>query len=122
MKLNPKQINRLILRAQKMWGLEDWTIEWQSAKCDYEGDIEIRFTERYALISLDKEKITDLQNLRRTIIHEVGHCLLIIVERGIDDFAEHYIKDKKARAVFWEQVNTRQNEILDHLIVKVFKI
>lgn len=122
MNITAKTVNRILARAQKTWGIPEWTIEWQFGNCDYEGDIEIRFSEKYALITLDKKKIPDRTTLNRTIFHEVGHCILIAVERGIDDFVEHYIRDKKARDVFWEQVNTRQNECLDHLVTRVFHL
>ena len=122
MKIVPKQIDRLILRAQRLWGLEDWTIEWQFGQCEFEGDIEIRFTEKYALVTLDKSKIVDRQNLVRTIYHEVGHCLIEILDRNLSDFVEHYIKNPKTKKIFWERLNTDENVILDHLICRVFKL
>lgn len=122
MNFTTKQVNRILARAQKAWGLTDWTIEWQVGKCEYEGDIEMRFTEKYALITLDKSHITDRQNLTRTIFHECGHCVFEAVERGTSDFAEHYIKDKKARAVFYEQLNTRQNEVIDTIVTRVMGV
>lgn len=117
-----KQVDRILARAKKAWGLSEWTIDWQWGKCDYEGDIEIRFSEKYALITLDRINNPDRQTLTRTLYHEVAHCVLIVIERGISDFTDHYIKDRRARDVFWEQVNTRENEVIDHLITRVFHL
>lgn len=122
MNITKAAVNRILARAQKAWGLQEWTIEVCFGTCDYEGDIEMRFSEKYALITLDKKKITDRVNLIRTIYHEVGHCVFVPVERGTSDFAEYYIKDRKARDVFYEQLNTRQNEVLDHIITRVFHL
>jgi hypothetical protein len=122
MNFTTKQVNRFLAQAQKAWGLTDWTIEWQWGNCSYEGDVELRFTEKYALITLDKKNIPDKVILKRTIFHEVGHCIFEAIERGVSDFADHYIKDKKARDVFYEQLNTRQNEILDHIVTKVMEV
>lgn len=117
-----RQVDRILARARKAWGLSEWTIEWKWGKCDYEGDIELRFGEKYALITLDRNKITDKTNLIRTIFHECGHLVTEPIERGASDFADHYIKDKKARTVFYEQLNTRANESIDHIVTRVFML
>lgn len=122
MKITTAQVNRILTQAQKAWGLTDWTIEWQFGNCEYEGDIVLRFTEKSALITLDKKQIPDRIVLKRTIYHEVAHCLMAVIERNLGDFTEHYIKDKKARDVFWERVNTDQNIVIDHIIIKVMGI
>lgn len=122
MNITERRVNRILARAQKMWGLGDWTIEWQFGTCEYEGDIEIRFTEKYALITLDKKKITDRQNLIRTIYHEVGHCVMSLIERNLSDFADHYIKDKKARDVFYERLNTDENVVIDAIVVNAMGV
>lgn len=119
MNITTKQVNTVLARAQKAWGLQEWTIEWQFGTFEYEGCVELRFGEKYALITLDKKKINDRQHLIRTIYHECGHLVTDPVERGAGDFAEHYIKDKKAKEVFYEQLNTRANEVIDHIVVKV---
>jgi hypothetical protein len=122
MTFTTKQVTRLLTKAKKSWGIQDWAIEWQWGNCEYEGDIEIRFTEKYALITLDKKHLTDKQNLARTIYHEVGHCVTEPIERGAGDFAEHYIKDKQSKTVFYEQLNTRANEVIDWIVVKVMGV
>lgn len=118
-KPNNQRITNLLNKAQKKVGLDGWVIKWTWGKCDYEGDIEIRFTEKSALVTLDASKIPNYRILRRTIYHELLHCILEPIERGVSDFAEYYIKDKKTRDVFYEQLNTRQNETIDHIITKI---
>jgi hypothetical protein len=117
-----KRIERLLARAQKAWQVQDWQIEWQFGECECEGDIELRFTEKTALITLDKSHIPSYTILARTIYHEVGHTVMVIMERNMSDFVDHYIKNKKTRDVFWERVNTDQNVIIDHIITRIFQI
>ncbi len=119
MNITKQKVERIVRQAQKVWGLNDWTIEWGFGKCEWEGDVELRYTEKYAFVTLDKSKIPDPLILKRTIYHELAHCITAIIERNLSDFADHYIKDKQARDVFYERLNTDQNVLIDHLIVQV---
>ena len=114
-----KLVQEIILRGKYDVGINEWDISWAWGDCEYEGDIEIRFTEKSALITLDYKKIPNQKILVRTIYHELLHCILEPIERGASDFAEYYIKDPKAKSVFYEQLNTRQNETIDHIVTKI---
>ncbi len=122
MRLIKKKVEFYIVQAKLAWGIHEWDITWYPIKLGYGGCIEIQFTNKEAKMGLDAKVIKDEQELARTIHHEVGHCLFMGIERGIDDFVEYYITDKKAKATFWEQMNTRENEVLDHIVTKVFGV
>ncbi len=120
-KFTKRQIDSVLKKGQKAWGVTEWSVKWEWGQCQYEGEIEFRFTEKTALITLNKN-IPDRQTLVRTVYHEVGHLVLQIIERNLSDFSEHYIKDKTARKVFDERLNTDENIVIDHIVTKVMGV
>jgi hypothetical protein len=118
-------IDKTVEQARKKWGLdESWRITWEFSDEMDAGWAEIdisHWTEKAAHIYLSN-KTEDLKRLKKDIVHEVGHIVLSPIERGASDWADHYIKNKKARAVYDEQTNTRENEVLDMIISSIFKL
>lgn len=122
MRISVSAVNQILEEAQSRWGVSDWEIEWQFGSCEYEGDIELQETERYALITLDPKQILDERALIRTIYHEVGHCVVWPIWRGMSDWIQPLLGNSKALAIYEESVNTRENEVIDHILVQVFDL
>ncbi len=122
---NEQFITDTIEQARVAWGLdEQWKFTWQYSDLGGVGNAEIDpsyFTEKHALISIDPET-TDKERLKLDIYHELGHVVLSPIWLGATDWADHTIKSKKARAIWEEQFNTRENEVLDFLIKMVLKV
>ncbi len=85
-------VDKLIVRAQKTWGMKDWTITWSWGEAEYGGLVTFQFPEKTAQITLDRKWVRDLdrKQLFRLVLHETGvHTLLHPIERGLSDWLDH---------------------------------
>lgn len=131
MKLPQKRsIDKLVTYAKKLWAVEEWKVTWEFGTAGATAEIEVRFTEKEAHITLDKEYVIELckgdrkewwKRLTRDVVHEVGHIVLYPLYRAVTDWADHRIA-KEERIVFEEMYNSNENIILDHTICKVFHL
>ena len=120
-----RTIERMISRAKKLWGMDDWTVEWNYADLPHEGESDPRYwTEHRAWITLDKEtaRDSDQKKIFRIIVHELGHAIVYPVWRAMTDFTDNYLKSAKEKAVYEDSVNSAENIVIDYLITKVFKL
>jgi hypothetical protein len=118
-------IDKTVEQARKKWGLdESWKITWSFSDEMAEGWAEIdvsHWTEKSAHIDVSS-KTEDLKRLKKDIYHELGHLVVYPIGRGSSDWIEHYIRSKKALAVYAEQENTRENEVIDMIISNIFRM
>ena len=130
LKPQKRSIDKLIRYAQKLWAVEEWKVVWRYNDSEAGAEIEVTFTEKEALITLDSRYIEELwsgerkeawKRLTRDLVHEVGHITLYPLYRAVSDWADHRIS-KEERIVFEEMYNSNENIILDHTICKVFHL
>lgn len=125
-------IDTIIDMAAIEWGYDDgWTITWdhevgklpQGKKKQMYSRTTISYstTEKWAIIHLDPQ-IKDLLQTAVDIFHELGHPIVDPIWRGVEDWLDHVIRSKQKRAIIEEAVNTRENEVIDHLTTQVFRV
>ena len=125
-----RSMDKLLSFAQKSWALEDWDLAWKFGQSESEAEIDVLFTEKKATITFDEEYAARLwaedrkkawAQFTRDMVHEITHIVLYPITRGLDDWKEHRIP-KSEQAIFDEQLNTRENEVIDFIITRVFKL
>jgi len=120
-----RAVEKLIAKAKRRWGVEDWTITFKWGDLPHEAEIDpINATLKQAVITIDREtvKTHTKKYLEYLVTHEVGHVVLAHLWRGVTDWVYHKIGRGKEREIFEEAYNTRENEILDHIIARVMKM
>ena len=126
--MTKRSIDKIVAAARKRWAIDSsWEITWEfSENARAAGGAFIDpsyFTERRAKVELDESLCqTDPLRLKRNIYHELGHIVVAPIWRGVSDWADHTLKSKRLRTIFEEQVNTRENEVIDHIVSQIFKI
>ncbi len=123
MRAYKKTIDNLVRRGIKAWGLEGWEITWGWDNTI--NDIAIidptLWTERRAHISLNKKEVqcVDYKGLRRTVFHELGHCVVYPIWRSMTDWVDHHIGSGKSRDIYEETINSAENIVIDWIITRV---
>lgn len=109
------KIDRIVAKLQKTLMLHGWTFTWSvNRDVEIEADIEIDYTRKKAHISL-KPPLPHRRKLIRIIAHEMMHCVVEPIWRGMSDWAWINM-NRKVYDTFVETINTRENEVIEHML------
>lgn len=125
------EVEGIIVEARKQWALDDqWKIDWgwieppnpKYPSCS--NSDESGWTQKRARLGLDTRLKDEWHDrLCYEIYHELGHCVLAGLWRGVTDWMDHiYPMGTRERDIFEDTYNTDENQLLDHLIVQIFGI
>jgi len=122
MRLRKNTIDRMIAKAKKLWGLEDWDITWEFDELDIQGSIDpTNWIEKRAVITLDEKTVKAMprREVFLLVVHEIGHPAIMFISRTAEDWVKNLVKDKQTYDIFSEAMNSAENLVLGHLMSKV---
>lgn len=67
-------------------------------------------------------KTIDRKRLFKDLVHELGHPRISAIWRSMSDFADHYLSEKKIRAIYEGAVNSAENVVIDAITAKVLRL
>lgn len=93
---------RYVNKLKNMMGLSHWTILMQAKPCNADalGETEVVHGQHLAKMYLHKDFRKDTpEDLRATIVHELLHCHLAVIEEAVDEVLKPDPEDAKSKAV-----------------------
>jgi hypothetical protein len=93
---------RYVNKLKNMMGLSHWTILMQAKPCNVDalGETEVVHGQHLAKMYLHKDFRKDTpEDLRATIVHELLHCHLAVIEEAVDEVLKPDPEDAKSKAI-----------------------
>jgi hypothetical protein len=125
MRLRAGTLDRMIANAKKLWGIPEWDITWKFGALPHLGEIDMaNYIEKRCVITFDEETVRKCTRLEvyRLVVHEVGHPILEPIERGVLDWVSHLNLNEEQCSIFAEMLNTRENEVLGHVMSSMMRV
>lgn len=93
---------RYVNKLKNMMGLSHWTILMQTKPCspDALGETEVIHGQHLAKMYLHKDFRKDKpEDLRATIVHELLHCHMAVIEEAVNEMLKPDPDDPKSKAI-----------------------